>query len=704
MFKKLFASVTTLALMLALTPVPMASAYSGAEGANYSATEVLGYYDSVGWYLDFTTQASNSTVGDVDLPNIEGDMLYVGSDVPFDGISMIIEDSQLGETGLSTGRYVVEYYDADTAWTELDLGLDDTETLPYNYMNGGTASSTDDWTRIFEGGRPSSWETVAVDGSTQYWVRIRATAEYNANATATQVGVVNFNLQVRVTDLFDNALSGLEEADFRLAATQTFYDDTIYSFDEIEAGLYGFALDADEDNEQEYTLDVQADGYVAKQRTGYINVDKAASEIEVELEHTHKYTAHDGQGNEVLLESAESTGNGDPVTCSIHSGAAHCAIRTDQDNDDVTWLYADGYVSASENTEDRTDDYDAQVTYSVEMPVAYLATVQDEDGDAVTGMTVEAGDDYGVTCDELSGGRYSCPVPLADTSRAIRISGTGYETLEATFPSDRTDSFEAQMTKTFTLTTDESSTPDPSETDSDGDGLTDEEEVALGTDPFNRDTDGDGANDGYENSSGTDALDAGDYLADYPDADIECEHPYGDLSGHWAEQAVCILYQNEVLVEADFFRPGDNATRAEFLKMVLENEGFDLSYTEATDYSDLDAGHWSYEYFMAASEAGVIEGYPDGTVRPDDTINRAEAIVIVMRFYDQTLYDIEEDDIEFTDVDADDWFAYATVLGSNFGILQGYTDDTFRPGANIARAEVAVVVRRGYYAFGGGAE
>jgi len=75
-----------------------------------------------------------------------------------------------------------------------------------------------------------------------------------------------------------------------------------------------------------------------------------------------------------------------------------------------------------------------------------------------------------------------------------------------------------------------------------------------------------------------------------------------------------------------------------------------------------------------------------------------------MRFYDETLYDFDDGDIDFDDVDEDDWFAYATILGTENGIVQGYTDDTFRPGNDISRAEVAVIVRRAYYAFGEGSE
>lgn len=778
MFRRLLSSLTILSLMAVMVPIQGAAAYTGPDAGNYDPDMVIRYISPIGMYADDTSDATNSTVDDVRLPRYVDDAIYIGSDEPFDGITLDITDSAPGETMLGfTGQHVIEFYHEDDGWTELEMTLEADSTFPYGFINGGTPSHTDDFTRMFDGGRPTGWETTSVDGSSYYWVRIVATEGYDDSADAAQVGVVNLNLEVTLTDEFGNTITGVEESYFDLQKSEPGADDTVYFFDEITDGVYGFALDAPEGNERDYTLDVAARGFVGQEYDGnYTDVDKVRADYEYELDYAHFYTANDSQGNDITLDSATSTGNGDPVTCVIGSGEAYCAIGTDQDNDDETTLYADGYVPNRVETQDRTSNFDATENYYVILDYAYIATLFDSDGNLITDAAVEAGDGYDTACTYLSSGQYGCPVPLSDTSGDIRVSGSAYETLESAFTSDRTDQFDVQETDSFTVTaasvstetdsdgdgiddddeatygtdpndsdsdddglndyeeiftyetdpldddsdgggtsdgdevdagTDPNDASDDDEevdtTDSDGDGLTDAEEEVYGTDPDDSDTDGDGASDYYEIETGTDPLDSDDFLADYPDAELDCSHPYDDMGGHWAEQAVCVLYENTVLTYADEFRPGDNATRAEFLKMVMENEEYDLSYSSATSYSDLDGGHWSYEYFMAASEAGVIEGYDDGTVRPDQTINRAEALVIVMRFYGETLYDFSDDDVDFVDVSGDDWFAYAAVLGSENGVLQGYTDDTFRPGNNITRAEVAVVVRRAFYAFGGGA-
>lgn len=727
MFRRLLSSLTTMALLAIMLPIPGALAYSGPEAGNYEPDMVIRYIVEFDAYAEDTEDAINATVDDVRLPRYVDDAIYIGSDQPFDGITMDISDSAPGESQLGfSGQRVIEFYHEDDGWTELEMTLEENATFPHGFINGGTSSHTDDWTHIFNEGRPAGWEANSVNGNSYYWVRIRVTDEYDDGADAAQIGIVNLNMEVTLEDELGNKITGVEESYFDLLASDQGADDTIYFFDEITAGVYGLALDAPEGNERDYTLDISAPGFVGEVDGGtYKDVDKVRAEFDYELSYAHFYVAKDSQGNAISLDSATSTGNGDPVTCAIDAGEAYCAIGIDQDNDDQTTLYADGYVADYIETKNRTDDFDPQEQYELVMDYGFVATVQDTDGNLVTDATVVAGDDYDVSCIYLASGQYGCPVPLADTTGNIRVSGTGYETLETAFTSDRTDDFDPQETGTFTVTRVETSTETSTETDSDGDGLTNDEEADLGTDPndadsdddglddweevmeygtdpLDVDTDGDGASDYYEISTGTDPLDADDFLADYPDSEIDCEHPFDDMFGHWAEQAVCILYDNGVLAYTDEFRPGDSATRAEFLKMVLENENYDLSYGSRTDYSDLNSGHWSYEYFMAASEAGIIEGYEDGTVRPDATINRAEAMVIVMRFYEETLYDFDQGDIDFYDVDEDDWFAYAIILGTENGVLQGYTDNTFRPSDNISRAAVAVVVRRAYYAFGGG--
>ena len=87
---------------------------------------------------------------------------------------------------------------------------------------------------------------------------------------------------------------------------------------------------------------------------------------------------------------------------------------------------------------------------------------------------------------------------------------------------------------------------------------------------------------------------------------------------------------------------------------------------------------------------GILQGVGDGRFAPDRAITRAEFTVIAMRFAD---LDTSGENI-FTDVNAGDWF-YDQVVGSiRYGWINGYEDGTFRPNNTMTRAEVTTIVNR----------
>lgn len=248
---------------------------------------------------------------------------------------------------------------------------------------------------------------------------------------------------------------------------------------------------------------------------------------------------------------------------------------------------------------------------------------------------------------------------------------------------------------------DDDYTPDTGGDDDDGDGLTNDEEDFLGTDPEDEDTDGDGVSDYIEYETGTDPLDDEDWLADWEDYGAVCSDPFYDTEGSFAETAICLLY-NEGVVQGKstyYFAPSDEVTRAEFLKIILLSSGESIGSYSDDYYTDVEGDDWFYPYVAHATEMEYVEGYDDGGFYPNKPISRAEAVIIVMRVYGEELYGFSESDIDFSDVNIDDWFAYAVILASENHVVQGYDDDTFRPGNDITRAEVAVIARRADYAF-----
>lgn len=85
----------------------------------------------------------------------------------------------------------------------------------------------------------------------------------------------------------------------------------------------------------------------------------------------------------------------------------------------------------------------------------------------------------------------------------------------------------------------------------------------------------------------------------------------------------------------DSFAPNAPISRAEFA--VLAARFQNLKYTSGKVFSDVEKGHWAYSYINAASEAGWIQGYPDGTFRPDKEITRTETVTLVNSMINRTV-------------------------------------------------------------------
>lgn len=112
----------------------------------------------------------------------------------------------------------------------------------------------------------------------------------------------------------------------------------------------------------------------------------------------------------------------------------------------------------------------------------------------------------------------------------------------------------------------------------------------------------------------------------------------------------------------------------------------------AQGYTDVSSGHWGYEAINEFSSSGYISGYDDNTFRPSSPMTRAETAAILNKIngYTQTA------EISFSDVASSAWY-YPEVQKAAFaGYTAGYSDNTFRPGANITREEMSVIINNIY--------
>lgn len=124
------------------------------------------------------------------------------------------------------------------------------------------------------------------------------------------------------------------------------------------------------------------------------------------------------------------------------------------------------------------------------------------------------------------------------------------------------------------------------------------------------------------------------------------------------------------------------------------------SMAVAATFQDVHVSHPHYEAVRFAQNNGIVNGYPDAMFKPDQTINRAELVKIVVGF----VYKDKQQNIEmcppdvhgtYVDVPPDAWYGHFLCRARDDHIVGGYPDKTFRPDQPISFVEAAKIIANG---------
>ncbi len=113
---------------------------------------------------------------------------------------------------------------------------------------------------------------------------------------------------------------------------------------------------------------------------------------------------------------------------------------------------------------------------------------------------------------------------------------------------------------------------------------------------------------------------------------VSSECPFTDVPlGEWYFEPVMTAYGNGLVnvPEDRLFRPGDSLNRAEAAKLIVLAFNYEIAYPTSSPFSDVPTGQWYTPYINTIKTVGIVKGYPDGTFKPSDTINRAEAAKMI---------------------------------------------------------------------------
>ena len=179
---------------------------------------------------------------------------------------------------------------------------------------------------------------------------------------------------------------------------------------------------------------------------------------------------------------------------------------------------------------------------------------------------------------------------------------------------------------------------------------------------------------------------------------IAIHHPFNDVAeSDWSYGPIQYLAAREVVTgyPDGSFRPYGVVTRAQFSKMLVTAMGWDIVTPANGHFSDVSADYWAYSYIETAAAHGAISGYADGTFLPDAAVTRAQIakMIGVARGWAMEM----PDNPTYVDVSRTDWyFLYAEMMHAA-DVMQGYSDGSFRPNAPATRAPVAKILSLSLY-------
>ena len=130
------------------------------------------------------------------------------------------------------------------------------------------------------------------------------------------------------------------------------------------------------------------------------------------------------------------------------------------------------------------------------------------------------------------------------------------------------------------------------------------------------------------------------------------------------------------------------AETAEIISRLLVDERKPVNQNK---FKDIKTDDWFYDSVISVYEKQIMKGYDDKTFLPDNNITRAEFAAVFSKF----IYEVtDKSEVNYNDLDFNDWFYTPVSKMTNCGYMNGYEDGTFRPNDYITRDEAVTVIDR----------
>ena len=163
---------------------------------------------------------------------------------------------------------------------------------------------------------------------------------------------------------------------------------------------------------------------------------------------------------------------------------------------------------------------------------------------------------------------------------------------------------------------------------------------------------------------------------------------------HYAFEAIETLYERGIISGdgTNKVYPNVGITREETAKVAIGINNIELVKGLPINFVDAnEVSSWAIDYVATAIEEGILTGYGDGTLKPRKTVTRGEMVAIIIRALGVQTNDATTN---FSDVPSDLWSAKYISAASQLGFVNGYEDGSFRPEQAITRAEAFMIYFR----------
>ncbi len=139
------------------------------------------------------------------------------------------------------------------------------------------------------------------------------------------------------------------------------------------------------------------------------------------------------------------------------------------------------------------------------------------------------------------------------------------------------------------------------------------------------------------------------------------------------------------------FKPDKPVSRVEFLKLALLASNIQLDADAPAGFNDVDENAWYSPYLRKAKQEGWVQGYPDGSFKPEQSVNKVEGLKMIAEIRDWQMNDAY--DAPYTDVPKSEWYAPFVAYAKSRNYLEE-TGNFFIPSGSLSRAKTSEILFR----------